>query len=79
MTDKMNTRLGDLKARQHAGEHMRCPRCGADTMKAPIHTNALSRHMDIYICDACGMQEAILDYTHAPLPIEAWAALLQKQ
>ena len=26
-----------------------------------------------------GAQEAILDYTHAPLPIEAWAALLQKQ
>ena len=24
-------------------------------------------------------EEAILDYTHTPLPIEAWAALLQKQ
>ena len=30
MTEKMNTRLGDLKARQQKGEHMHCPRCGAD-------------------------------------------------
>ena len=43
MTEKMNTRLGDLKARQLKGEHMKCPRCGADTMKEPVHTNALSR------------------------------------
>lgn len=34
MTEKMNARLGDLKARQQKGEHMHCPRCGADTMKA---------------------------------------------
>lgn len=52
MTEKMNTRLGDLKARQLKGEHMKCPRCGADTMKEPVHTNALSRVADIYICDA---------------------------
>ena len=79
MTDRIRSALGDLKARQDAGEHMPCPRCGRDTMKECVHTNALSRHANIYICDACGMQEAILDYTHAPLPIEAWAALLQKQ
>ena len=42
MTEKMNTRLGDLKARQQKGEHMHCPRCGADTMKDPVHTIALS-------------------------------------
>ena len=52
MTEKMKNLLADLKARQEAGEHMRCPRCGADTMKEPVHTNALSRIADIYICDA---------------------------
>ena len=46
-------------------------------MKQPLYTNALSRHTDLYICDACGMEEAILDYMHAPLTIEVWAALLQ--
>ena len=79
MTDHAKQALFDLKAHQQSGSYRLCPRCGKDTMKQPLHTNALSRHMDIYICDACGMQEAILDYTHAPLPIEAWAALLQKQ
>ena len=34
MTEKMKACLADLKARQKAGEHMRCPRCGADTMKS---------------------------------------------
>ena len=60
MTDRIKKALGDLKARQDTGEHMPCPRCGWDTMKENIHTNALSRHADIYICDACGMAEALL-------------------
>lgn len=28
MTEKMIARLADLRARQHAGEHMRCPAAG---------------------------------------------------
>ena len=62
MTEKMMNRLGDLKARQLKGEHMHCPRCGADTMKDPVHTNALSRVAEIYICDACGSAEAMLAF-----------------
>ena len=34
MTDRIRKALGGLKARQDAGEHMPCPRCGRDTMKA---------------------------------------------
>ena len=50
MTEKMIARLDDLRARQQAGEHMRCPRCGQDTMKPDLKTNALSRHVeDVYI------------------------------
>ena len=33
MTDRIRKALGDLKAKQDAGEHMSCPRCGQDTMK----------------------------------------------
>ena len=73
MTEKMIRKLGDLKARQDAGEHMHCPRCGADTMKDPVHTNALSRVADIYICDACGTEEALLKFMHNPLPMHEWA------
>ena len=54
MTERAERRLLDLKARQEAGEHMMCPRCGRDAMKAPVHTNALSRTADVYVCDACG-------------------------
>ena len=44
-----NRILLDLKARQQAGEHMPCPRCGMDTMKPALHTNALSRHADLWL------------------------------
>ena len=74
MTDKMNTRLGDLKVIQLKGEHMKCPRCGADTMKAPVHTNALSRWADIYICDACGSAEAMLAFMNQEYPLTSWSA-----
>ena len=69
MTDRIRRALGDLKARQSAGEHMPCPRCGRDTMKENIHTNALSRYADIYICDACGTEEALLKFMSNPLPV----------
>ena len=74
MTEKMNTRLGDLKARQQKGKHMHCPRCGADTMKDPVHTNALSRVADIYICDACGSAEAMLAFMNQQYPLTSWSA-----
>ena len=74
MTEKMKNLLADLKARQEAGEHMRCPRCGADTMKEPVHTNALSRIADIYICDACGSAEAMLAFMNQQYPLTSWWA-----
>ena len=55
MSKNIQEALLDLKARQEAGEKMPCPRCGRDTMKPDLHTNALSRHADgIYVCDGCG-------------------------
>ena len=74
MTEKMIRKLGDLKAKQDAGEHMHCPRCGADTMKDPVHTNALSRVADIYICDACGSAEAMLAFMNQEYPLTSWSA-----
>ena len=79
MTDHTKQVLLDLKVHQQSGGYRLCPRCGRDTMKENLITNALSRHTDLYICDACGMEESILDYMHAPLPITLWAAFLQKR
>ena len=74
MTEQMKNRLADLKARQEAGEHMPCPRCGRDTMKPVLHTNALSRIADIYICDACGSAEAMLAFMKQQYPLTSWWA-----
>lgn len=51
------------------------PRCGKDTMKPTNHSIALSRHADIWICDLCGSNEAMLDYMRNPLPIGDWACM----
>ena len=74
MNERIETILADLRDRQTAGEWMPCPRCGRDTMKPAMHTNALSRHAKgIYICDECGTSEAMLDFMNNPLPTEMWA------
>lgn len=74
MTERMNRILFDLKARQEAGEHMRCPRCGADTMKQPLHTNAMSRVAKVYICDSCGSSEAMMEFMNQSFPLTSWDA-----
>ena len=71
--DEIARRLLDLKARQDAGEQMICPRCGRNILKTPLTHNALSRHADLYVCDECGMTEAMLDMMRNPLPQEQWA------
>lgn len=74
MNEAMMNVLRDLRARQKAGEHMLCPRCGRDTMKDPVYTNALSREADdIYVCDRCGMTEALKAFMKNPLPVSWWA------
>lgn len=40
-----------------------------------LHTNALSRHADIYVCDQCGTDEAMLDFMRNPLPVEDWSCM----
>ncbi len=74
MTEKIQKHLLDLKAAQVADTPMRCPRCGADTMKHPVHTNTLSRHQDLYICDSCGTAEALLDFMGQTYPLYQWHA-----
>ena len=74
MTERIQKRLLDLKAAQDADQPMRCPRCGADTMKHPMTTNALSRHADLYVCDSCGTAEALLDFMGQTCPLYQWSA-----
>lgn len=68
-------RMAQIKAAQDAGGYTRCPRCGANTMKPHLHTNALSRQYDIMICDLCGMDEAKMAFMGAPKPLAHWVCL----
>lgn len=72
--NKIDRLLLDLKARQDAGEHMPCPRCGLDTMQYPPVRNALSRLADVYVCPVCGTDEAKLAYMRAPGSLYKWVA-----
>ncbi len=72
---EIKKRLADLKAKQEKGEYTLCPRCGRDTMKPKLYTNALSRLADIMICDECGQAEALLAVMNNEGTIYKWAAL----
>lgn len=61
-------------AEKQQGGHFACPRCGKMTMDAESVTrNALSRRATVYICDACGMTEAMEDMADSRTPLTAWA------
>ena len=75
----LKERLLDFKAAQMAGTYTKCPRCGGDTMKPNLYTNALSRMADIMICDTCGVDEAKLAFMRAPGTLSCWACMQPKR
>ena len=76
-TSEQKTReklLNDYRLRQIAGEHLPCPRCGRNTMDSEsAMRNAYSRHADIYICNQCGLEEALNDFVGAVPEVERWS------
>lgn len=66
------TALERMKSAQQNGCCI-CPRCGRENIKTPVHTNALSRVADIYVCDECGTDEALRDMKGEPLPVSKWS------
>lgn len=60
-------------AEKQVGGHFACPRCGRMAMAANPTHNALSRRATVYVCDACGMQEALEDAADSRTPLTAWA------
>lgn len=53
------------------GEECYCLRCG-NVLDKELTNNAMSRHADIYVCDGCGMDEAVRDWNGNPLPFWKW-------
>ena len=66
--------LIDRFAKKQQDGRVACPRCGKMSMDTESFTrNALSRRATIYICDACGTQEAIEDMMGSRSPLTVWA------
>ena len=60
--------------KRQEGGRFACPRCGSMKMDEAVARNALSRRADVYICDACGMEEALEDAGIIPeMPLRLWA------
>ena len=64
--------VDEFAKKQVDGLHI-CPRCGRLTVKERLTTNSLSRHADVYICDACDNDEAVREMKGNPLPLKDWA------
>ena len=57
---------------QEIGNLPICPRCGNDSMQSELYHNCLSRRADIYVCENCGMDEAIKDFTGENDNLSEW-------
>lgn len=61
-------------AKKQRDGHFACPRCGKMAMDAEsITCNALSRRAAVYVCDTCGLQEALEDMMDSRSPLASWA------
>ena len=69
--DEKLTMLSRLARQQLEGSYTVCPRCGKP-IKERVITNALSRRADIYVCDRCGMMEAMADFFDEDDSINDW-------
>ena len=70
--EKAKTLIESLMSLQEDGCSFPCPRCGSP-MDPNIQHNALSRHAQVWICSQCGLNEALRDMCHNPLPLNEWS------
>ena len=63
---------------KHTPGAMPCMRCGGP-MRESLAESALSRALNVYVCPACGMDEALRDAAGKVLPISEWYAVKQRR
>ena len=74
--------LGDLGKLQREGRAsgLPCPRCGSNNMNRDPIINAHSQFADVYICNKCGLDEAIRASQHRdPLSFSNWTLIRNKR
>ncbi len=59
-------------AKRQREHNFPCPRCGEWKMNEDPARNALSRRIDVYVCDACGLYEALEDAMGEKQPFTSW-------
>lgn len=59
-------------ARRQREFNFPCPRCGKWAMNKDPRRNALSRRIDVYVCDECGVLEALEDAVGEKTPLASW-------
>jgi len=69
--DDPDARVEEIAARQKAGTFTACPRCGS-WMRRELYMNCLSRRAEIYVCEKCGMAEALADHLGKHDPVTDW-------
>ena len=75
MTDLLHTWAIDrTRYSPDAAKPPLCLRCGRP-LDGCLAYNAKSRHADVYICSACGTDEALRDAAGTPLPLTSWDAV----
>jgi len=70
--DEIKNALSEFKQMQFDGDLNFCPRCGENRMRSVATHNCLSRQADVFICEACGAEEAIYAMKGCPLPLDYW-------
>ncbi len=69
----------DKQSFQPDAEHPpRCLRCGRP-LDSHLPVNALSRALAVYVCENCGTEEALGDWSGAVLPLQEWYAVKNGQ
>ena len=66
-------------ARKQREFNFPCPRCGHWTMDEDPIRNALSRRVNVYICNSCGTAEAMEDYFGEQKRLSEWEIALHDE
>lgn len=66
-------RLRELERFGKNQKSRKCPRCGDIRMNDDVRQNVLNRRANVYVCDMCGVEEALDAAAGRVKPFKAWA------
>lgn len=70
--EEARAKIKRFAERQSGKLNFPCPRCGEWNMNEDPRRNALSRRAKVYVCDLCGVFEALEDAMGEIKPLTSW-------